>query len=101
MVPVIDMRTKFRMEVKSYDSFTVIIIVEVKERLIGMIVDTVSDVADIPIGSIQDTPRFTSKIDTNFIEGIGQVDGNLVIILDVESILTAEEMSSIDMKETA
>ncbi|MGL4369778.1 MAG: chemotaxis protein CheW [Spirochaetota bacterium] len=101
VVPVIDMRKKFRMEAKEYDSFTVIIIVEVKERLIGMIVDTVSDVADIPIGNIQDTPHFTSKIDTNFIEGIGQVDNSLIIILDVESILTAEEMNSIDMEEPA
>jgi purine-binding chemotaxis protein CheW len=98
VVPVVDMRIKFGMNKKEYDSFTVIIIVEVKRRLIGMIVDTVSDVASIPVDSIQSTPHFTAKIESDFIRGIGQLDDKLVIVLDVERIMSADELVSIDLK---
>ena len=101
VVPVVDMRLKFKMEDRAYDSFTVIIIVEIKGRLVGMIVDTVSDVANIPLDSIQDTPHFTTRIETDFIKGIGQLEARLVIILDVERIMTTEEIRSIDVKESS
>lgn len=96
VVPVVDMRLKFAMEERPYDVFTVIIIVEVRDRMIGMIVDSVSDVVSIPIKSIQDTPHFSARIETDFISGIGQVDDKLVIILDVDRILSADEMKEID-----
>ncbi len=96
VVPVIDMRTKFGMEEKKYDAFTVIIIVEVKKRLIGMIVDSVSDVAKIPMEAIQNTPHFTIKIETDFIRGIGQQGEDLIIILDVDRILTTDEFENIE-----
>ena len=101
VVPVVDMRLKFQMEKREYDGFTVIIIVEVKERLIGMIVDTVSDVATIPVEKIQDTPHFSVKIETDFIRGIGQLESSLVIILDVDRILNHEEMKKIDEDKSA
>ena len=94
VVPVVDLRSRFSMADKSYDFFTVIIIVEVHSRLIGMIVDSVSDVVKLPLGSIQSTPSFNAKIETNFIEGIGQIDSNLVVILDVDKILSSGEISS-------
>lgn len=99
VVPVVDMRLKFEMPVKEYDTFTVIIIVEVKKRLIGMIVDAVSDVASIPIESIQHTPHFTSKIETDFISGIGQMGDHLIIILDVDRILTTDEFNRIESED--
>ncbi|MDY6935463.1 MAG: chemotaxis protein CheW [Spirochaetota bacterium] len=99
VVPVVDMRAKFKMEGREYDSFTVIIIVEVKERLIGMIVDSVSDVISIPLSSIQDTPHFSSRIETDFISGIGQIGEKLVIILDVDRILSEEDFEVLENKE--
>jgi purine-binding chemotaxis protein CheW len=66
VVPVVDMRIKFNMKERGYDNFTVIIIVEVKERMIGMIVDAVSDVVGLPLNSIQDTPHFSTKIETDY-----------------------------------
>lgn len=98
VVPVVDMRKKFNMEEREYDSYTVIIIVEVNNRLVGMIVDSVSDVMNIPISSIQSTPHFTTRIETDFIKGIGQVNNNLVIILDVGAILSNDELKIIDDK---
>ncbi len=100
VVPVVDMRIKFGMEERSYDAFTVIIIVEVRERMIGMIVDSVSDVIGIPVKSIQDTPHFSARIETDFISGIGQVEDKLVIILDVDRILSSEEMSEMDRERS-
>ena len=99
VVPVVDMRKKFRMEERQYDSFTVILIVEIKGALIGMIVDSVSDVIDIPVESIQDTPHFSANIDTDYIKSIGKNDEELVIILDVDMILTPEELKRMDVEE--
>lgn len=95
VVPVIDMRKKIGMEEIEYNSFTVIIITEVKGKLIGMIVDSVQDVVTIPVQKIQDTMRFTSHVSTDYIKGIGQIDDNLVIILDVDKLLTSEELAHI------
>ncbi len=100
VVAVVDMRLKFTMQERDYDSFTVIIIVEVRERMIGMIVDSVSDVVSIPVKGIQDTPHFSSKIETDFIKGIGQVDEKLVIILDVDKILTTDELKEIETEKS-
>ncbi|MFW5770848.1 MAG: chemotaxis protein CheW [Spirochaetota bacterium] len=102
VVPVVDMRLKFEMAEKEYDNFTVIIIVEVHGRLIGMIVDSVSDVVSIPVQKIQDTPHFTTKIETDYIKAIGQeTDEHLVIILDVDRILTDEELTHLNKDETS
>jgi purine-binding chemotaxis protein CheW len=104
VVPVVDMRKKFKMETRKYDAYTVIVIVEVKDRLVGMIVDSVSDVVNIPVSTIQATPHFTAKIETDFIHGIGQIENNLIILLDVDMILTEEEIKdidTIDAKKTA
>ncbi len=99
VVPVVDLRKRFKMQTREYDSYTVIIIVEVKDRLIGMIVDSVSDVVSIPVSTIQTTPQFTVKIETNFIKGIGRIDKELVIILDVDMILSEEEIESLDNQQ--
>ena len=96
VVPVVDMRKRFRLEEREYDMFTVIIIVEVKGLLVGMIVDSVSDVADIPSGDIQQTPHLTSKIDREFISGIGHINEKLSIILDIDRIFNANEIKSLD-----
>ncbi len=87
VVPVINMRKKFNIPVKEYDLFTVILIVEVKERLIGMIVDSVSDVVSIPASSIQKDIQFSTKVNVESIEGIGKLEDELIIILNVEHFL--------------
>ena len=93
VVPVVDMRLKLKMQEKEYDQFTVILIVETKGVLIGMIVDAVSDVIGIPVDTIQETPHFSVNIDTDYIKGIGKKEEQLVIILDVDRILSTEELN--------
>ncbi len=96
VVPVVDMRLRFTMEEKDYDNFTVILIVEVKGTMIGMIVDSVSDVVNIPVKDIQDTPHFSASIRTDYIKGIGRIEEDLVIVLDVDKILSHEEIEKIE-----
>ena len=96
VVPVVDMRLKFNMDERAYDNTTVVLIVEVQKKLVGMIVDAVSDVASIPLESIQDTPHFTSRIETEYIRGIGNMEDLLIIVLDVDMILTIEELERME-----
>ncbi len=96
VVPVIDMRNKFGMPETEYSSFTVIIIVEVGDRLVGMVVDSVSDVLNIPVKDMREMPQLSSKVQRDFIDGIGQCGSDLVIILNAERILTTEELNRID-----
>lgn len=84
VVPVINMRKKHNLPVKEYDLFTVIIIVEVKEQLVGIIVDSVSDVVSLPVSDIQKEIKFSSMVDKASIEGIGKLDEQLVILLNLE-----------------
>lgn len=100
VVPVVDMRKRFLMDERAYDMFTVIIIVEVKKMLVGMIVDSVSDVMGIRQADIHETPHFTTKIDTEFIAGIGQVNDKLTIILDIDRIFSADEIKTMEQDET-
>jgi len=90
VVPVISMRKKFDLPVKEYDQFTVILIVEVKGRLIGMIADSVSDVVSIPVSGIQKDIQFSARVDTASIEGIGQIDDQLIVLLNVDYFLDTE-----------
>ena len=90
VVPVIDMRKKFALPVKEYDQFTVILIVEVKGLLIGMIADSVSDVVSIPVSGIQKDIQFSARVDTASLEGIGQIDEQLIVLLNVDYFLDTE-----------
>jgi purine-binding chemotaxis protein CheW len=92
VIPVIDMRKKFNLPVKEYDSFTVILIVEVKGRLIGMIADAVSDVVSFPVSDIKTNINFSARVDTSAIEGIGMAGESLIILLDVDTFLDSEHL---------
>jgi purine-binding chemotaxis protein CheW len=96
VVPVVDLRLKFNMKEKEFDQFTVIMIVEVAGRVMGIIVDSVSDVVSLDEEDIQATPRFSSTIDTDFIDGMGKKEDKFIILLDIDKILTDEEIAEID-----
>jgi len=92
IIPLIDMRIKFKIEEKAYDQKTVIIIIDVKKIICGIIVDSVSDVINMSINDVQHTPHFASEIDKDSVFGIGKIGEKLVIVLDVDKILTDEEL---------
>jgi len=92
VIPVIDMRKKFNLPPKEYDSLTVILIVEVNRRLIGMIADSVSDVVSFPVSDIKTNINFSAKVDTSAIEGVGMSGDSLIILLDVDTFLNIENI---------
>lgn len=96
VVPVIDLRERFRMEAKDYDQFTVIMILDVFGRILGLVVDSVSDVVTFHAEDIRPRPNFSTKINIKFIQGMGVKDNRFVILLDVDKLLSEEEMDAVD-----
>lgn len=94
VVPVIDLRLKFNLEEREYDSFTVILIIEHKESLVGVIVDSVSDVISAS-AQLQDVPNFHVSINKEIIKGVLNKDDNLIIILNPDIMLTAKDMETL------
>ncbi|MBL8215063.1 MAG: purine-binding chemotaxis protein CheW [Bryobacterales bacterium] len=87
VVPVVDLRAKFSMELMEYTKFTVIILVAVASKTMGLIVDAVSDVLDIKEEDIQAPPELGVSVDTRFMRGMTTVNERLVAILDVDRLL--------------
>ncbi len=92
VIPVIDLRLKFSMQEEEHTEETCVIVVEVNNTQIGIIVDSVSEVVDISSGDIEETPNFGQGIDTDFIMGLGNVNEKIIILLDIERVLTSEEL---------
>jgi len=95
VVPVVDLRIKFQMAEKAYDKFTVIMIVVVEGRVMGIIVDAVSDVVNLNRNDIQPTPRVGAKVKTDFIKGMGRREDKFIILLDIEKVLSLEELDEL------
>ena len=99
VVPVIDVRIKFRMGVRDFDSTTVILIVELNGSSIGLIVDSVADVLDIPPESIHDYSGADAKIKSDSIKSIASYNDNLILILDLDKMIDHEEILSVDLDQ--
>jgi len=99
VIPVIDLRLKFGMEEAEVTEETCIIVVDIGEMLMGILVDTVSEVVDIPAEKIEPPPTFGSNISTAFILGMGKYQDNVKILLDIARVLSQEELMNIAMLE--
>ena len=96
VIPVIDLRLKFSMQEKEHTDETCVIVVEVNNTSIGIIVDSVSEVLEITRGEIEESPHFGQDIDTSYIMGLGKVKEKIVILLDIEEILSSEELDIVN-----
>ena len=97
IVPILDLRIKFQLELASYDEFTVVIILNVAGRVVGVVVDSVSDVLTLAPDSIRATPEFASAtFDTKYITGLATVDERMLILLDIEKLMTGADMALVD-----
>jgi len=94
IVPVVDLRGKLAMSEAEYSQFTVIIVVTVGAKVMGLIVDAVSDVLNIPKTDIQATPDFGAQVDARFINGMAKAGDKLVVLLDIDRVLGAEELAA-------
>jgi len=96
IIPVMDLRLKFTMEEKEYNERTCTIVVEVNinnlKSLMGIVVDTVSEVVNISHGEIEPSPQYGSKVNEEFLIGMGKVKGKVVMLLNIEKIINSEEL---------
>ncbi|MDT0618273.1 chemotaxis protein CheW [Salinisphaera sp. P385] len=93
IVPVVDMRVKFELETVAYDEFTVMIILNLADRTVGMIVDGVSDVIDLTSDQIRPAPEFGGSFDADYITGLGVIEDRMLILVDIERLMLSEEMA--------
>lgn len=93
VIPVVDLRLKFGMPEAEYTKETCIIVVNIESRLMGIIVDTVSEVLDINAKDIEPIPSLGGGIKTDFILGMGKIKGKVKILLDIDRVLTLEELA--------
>jgi len=97
IVPIVDMRIKFNLGHAEYNELTVVIILNVANRVVGMVVDGVSDVITLTPDQIKAAPEFGSAIDTQYVKGIGTVDERMLILVDIEKLMTSQDMDLVDM----
>ncbi|CAG9185290.1 chemotaxis protein CheW [Cupriavidus pampae] len=96
IVPIIDLRIKFRQEKISYDQYTVVIIVDLNQRTTGIVVDGVSDVLTLSQSQIKPTPQLSGGMETDYIRGLGSVENRMLILADIEKLMGVEELAAID-----
>lgn len=96
IVPIVDMRIKFRVGEPTYHEFTVVIIMNVLDRVIGMVVDGVSDVVALSPEQIKPAPEMGAALNTDYITGLGTVNDQMLILVDIEKLMSSEEMQIMD-----
>ncbi len=97
IVPVVDLRIKLGCEKVEYNSFTVVIVLNIKGRVVGAVVDSVSDVLELARDSIKPAPEMSSAaVDTVFVTGIASVGERMLILMDIESLMSSPDMGLMD-----
>ena len=95
-IPAAPFRIRFNLEKVNYDQFTVVIILNIAGRVVGMVVDGVSDVIALSGEQVRPTPGLGSAIETEYVLGLGTVDERMLILVDIEKLMSSSEMGLID-----
>ena len=98
IVPIVDMRIKFRVGEPTYNEFTVVIIMNVLGKVIGMVVDGVSDVVALAPEQVRPAPEMGAALDTRYITGLGTLNDQMLILVDIEKLMSSEEMQLISQE---
>ena len=96
IVPIVDLRIKFNLGKVEYNEFTVVIILNLRGRVVGIVVDGVSDVMDLNESHIREVPDLVSNIDTQYILGLASIDERMLILVDIERLMNSQEMELMD-----
>jgi len=97
IVPIVDLRIKFRLDHVEYTPFTVVIILSFGTRVVGVVVDSVSDVIMLTAAEIRPAPDFSATFDTRYILGLATLEGRMVIVTDIEKLMTSADMELLDV----
>lgn len=92
IVPIVDLRVKLGCDTVEYNEFTVVIVLNVAGRVVGAVVDSVSDVLELPKDAVKAAPELASSVDTSFITGIGNVGERMLILMDIEAFMSSADM---------
>jgi len=95
IVPIVDLRIKLGESEPKYDQFTVVIVLNVLGRVIGIVVDSVSDVTMLTAAQIKPAPEL-GAVDTRYVQGLGTVDRRMIILVDIERLLSSDELQLFD-----
>jgi purine-binding chemotaxis protein CheW len=96
IVPVVDLRIKLNCEKVEYNGFTVVIVLNVHGRVVGAVVDSVSDVIELGGEQIRPAPEMNTTVDTSFVTGIASVAERMLILMDIEALMSSADMGLID-----
>jgi purine-binding chemotaxis protein CheW len=96
IVPIVDMRIKFQLGEPTYDQFTVVIILNIGGRIMGIVVDSVSDVITLNAGQIKPPPEMGSVFSTDYLIGLGTLDERMLILIDIDKLMSSAEMGLLD-----
>lgn len=96
IVPIVDMRIKFNLGTPTYDQFTVVIILNIGGRVVGMVVDSVSDVTTLAPEQIKPAPEMGTVLNTDYLIGLGTIDQRMLILVDIDKLMSGTEMGLID-----
>lgn len=96
IVPIVDLRIKFGVGQADYTPFTVVIILSIAGRVVGIVVDGVSDVTSLRSDQIRPAPEFAATVDTRYINGLGTLGERMLIVVDIEKLMLSGEMALVD-----
>jgi purine-binding chemotaxis protein CheW len=96
IVPIVDLRIKFNLGKVEYDEFTVVIILNLSGRIVGIVVDGVSDVMALKEEQLREVPSLVTSIDTKYIVGLATVEQHMLILVDIEKLMSSQEMELMD-----
>ena len=95
VIPIIDLRKRFGIELKEYNESTRIIIVNVDGMEVGLIVDAANDVIDIPVSGIEPPPKVVGGIETKYLRGVAKLSNRLLILLNLDKVLNPDEVKEL------
>lgn len=95
VIPIVDLRRRFGLENRAHDKHTRIIVIEINQMIVGFVVDSVSEVLRIPSGTVEPPPPVVSGMDSEYISGVGKLQDRLLILLDLNKLLSGEEKEAL------
>ena len=101
IVPIVDLRIKFRLENIQYNHHTVVIILNIAERVVGILVDGVSDVLTLSRDEIKQPPEFGAALSAEYLSGLGTVEQRMLILIDIEKLMCSSDMALFETAEAA
>jgi len=101
IVPIVDLRMKFDIGQATYDEFTIVIMLSVNDRIVGVVVDAVSDVVKFSAQQILPPPEFGVSFNTRFLRGLATIENKMIILVNIAALIGSDELGLMDLNTTA